>query len=73
MNKKVYKYGIDITNATMQTYAYELGLSKAVSEMTQGEKMQLRLLMILNQSKGAWGDQANRRKIVKFTRLSSVA
>lgn len=58
-SKALYKYGIDITQATLQTYAYELGLSKAVSEMTQGEKAQLRLLAILDQSKIAWGDQAN--------------
>lgn len=58
-SRALYKYGIDITNATLQTKAYELGLSKAVSEMTQGEKAQLRLLSILEQSKVAWGDQAN--------------
>lgn len=58
-SRALYKYGIDITNATLQTKAYELGLTKAVSEMTQGEKMQLRLLSILEQSKVAWGDQAN--------------
>lgn len=76
MNNKVYKYGIDITNATLQTYAYELGLEKAVSEMTQAEKMQLRILAILDQSKVAWGDLANRRKksnIVEFKVLPSVA
>lgn len=59
MNNKVYKYGIDITNATLQTYAYQLGLSKAVSEMTQMEKMQLRTIAILDQSKVSWGDLAN--------------
>jgi len=58
MSRSLYKYGIDITNATLQTYAYELGLSKAVSEMTQAEKMQLRLIAILDQSKVAWGDLA---------------
>ena len=58
-SRALYKYGIDITNATLQTYAYELGLSKAVSEMTQAEKMQLRLIAILDQSKVAWGDAAN--------------
>ena len=57
--RALYKYGIDITNATLQTKAYELGLEKAVSEMTQAEKMQLRLLTILEQSKVAWGDLAN--------------
>lgn len=58
-SRALYKYGIDITNATLQTYAYELGLSKAVSEMTQAEKMQLRMLAILDQSKVSWGDLAN--------------
>ena len=58
-SRALYKYGIDITNATLQTYAYDFGLSKAVSEMTQAEKMQLRLIAILDQSKVAWGDQAN--------------
>lgn len=57
--RALYKYGIDITNATLQTYAYELGIEKAVSEMTQAEKMQLRMLAILKQSKVAWGDLAN--------------
>lgn len=59
MNKKVYKYGIDITNATLQTKAYELGLEKAVSEMTQAEKMQLRMIAILDQSRVSWGDLAS--------------
>lgn len=58
-SRALYRYGIDITNATLQTYAYELGLEKAVSEMTQMEKMQLRVLAILDQSKVSWGDLAN--------------
>lgn len=58
-SRALYKYGIDITNATLQIYAYKYGLSTAVSEMTQADKMQLRLLAILDQSKVAWGDQAN--------------
>ena len=58
-SRALYKYGLDITNATLQTYALENGVTKAVSSMTQAEKMQLRLLAILDQSKVAWGDQAN--------------
>lgn len=58
-SRALYKYGIDITNATLQTKAYELGLEKAVSEMTQMEKMQLRVLAILEQSKISWGDLSN--------------
>lgn len=58
-SRALYKYGIDITNATLQTYAYKYGIEKAVSEMSQVEKQQLRLLAILDQSKVSWGDLAN--------------
>lgn len=58
-SRALYKYGIDITNATLQTYAYKYGVETALQEMTQADKMQLRLLAILDQSKVAWGDQAN--------------
>lgn len=57
--RALYQFGIDITNATLQQYAYAAGVDKAVSEMTQAEKAQLRLLAILDQSKVAWGDLAN--------------
>ena len=59
MARSLYKYGIDITQATLEQYAFNYGLTKAVSEMTQAEKAQLRLLAILDQSKVAWGDLAN--------------
>ena len=58
-SRALYKYGIDITKATLQTYAYRYGIEKAVSEMLQAEKQQLRLLAILDQSKVSWGDLAN--------------
>ena len=58
-SRALYKYGIDITNATLKQYALANGISKSVSEMSQGEKAQLRLLAIMDQSKVAWGDLAN--------------
>lgn len=58
-SRALYKYGIDITNATLATYAYDLGIKKNISDMTQAEKMQLRMIAILDQSKVAWGDLAN--------------
>lgn len=58
-SRALYKYGIDITQATLKQYALEHGVTKSVTAMTQAEKMQLRLLAILDQSKVAWGDQAN--------------
>lgn len=58
-SRALYRYGIDITQATLKQYAYKHGITKSVSAMSQSEKMQLRLLAILDQSKVAWGDQAN--------------
>ena len=58
-SRALYKYGIDITNATLATYAYNLGITKSVSEMSQMEKQQLRVISILEQSKVAYGDLAN--------------
>ena len=58
-SRALYKYGIDITNATLQTYAYKLGVEKSITAMTQAEKMQLRMIAILDQSKVSWGDLAN--------------
>ncbi len=57
-SRALYKYGIDITNATLSQYAYNLGIEKSIAAMTQGEKAQLRMIAILDQSKVAWGDQA---------------
>lgn len=58
-SRVMYKYGVDITNATLQTYALQYGIDEAVSSMTQSEKMQLRILAILDQMRIAWGDQAD--------------
>lgn len=58
-SRSLYKFGIDITQNTLQQYAYAEGIEKTVAEMTQSEKMQLRLLAILDQSKVSWGDLAN--------------
>ncbi len=58
-SRAVRTLGIDITNATLQEYAYKYGLEMAVSEMNQATKAQLRLLAILDQSEVAFGDLAN--------------
>lgn len=33
-SRALYKYGIDITNATLQQYAYDNGIKKSLSDMT---------------------------------------
>lgn len=58
-SRALYRFGIDITNNTLQQYTLAEGIDKAVSEMMQSEKMQLRLLAILDQSQVAWGDLGN--------------
>ncbi len=58
-SRALYSLGIDITNMKLKEYALAHGVTKSVSAMTQGEKAQLRMLAILDQSQVAWGDQAN--------------
>lgn len=58
-SRALYKFGLDITANTLQQYALAEGIEKSVAEMTQAEKMQLRLLAILDQSKVAQTDLAN--------------
>lgn len=58
-SRALYSLGIDITNATLQQYAYNLGIEKAVKDMSQMEKQQLRYIAIMDQSRVSWGDLAN--------------
>lgn len=58
-SRAVRSLGIDITQTTLQEYAYKYGLNQAIQEMNQATKAQLRLLAILDQSKVAYGDLAN--------------
>ncbi len=58
-SRAVYKYGVDITSAALQEKAATLNITKKVAAMSQAEKMQLRLLLLLENTKVAWGDQAN--------------
>lgn len=57
-SRAMRKYGSDITVAALQEEAYANNVSKSVSEMTQAEKVQLRLLVMLKSSKYAYGDLA---------------
>lgn len=54
----VYKYGIDLTEATLQQEAMRLGIEESVRTMTQGEKMALRYSAMIRQSGLAHGDFA---------------
>lgn len=55
----VYKYGIDLTEATLKQEAMNLGIDKSVRNMGQGEKMALRYSVMIRQTALAQGDFAN--------------
>lgn len=58
ITNRLYQYGIDTTKAGLAQTALAHGISASVSEMSQQEKMQLRVLTMLEQSKVAYGDLA---------------
>jgi hypothetical protein len=52
------KFGIVMTEANLQQFAYKEGVNKLVSEMTEAEKVQLRYNFVLDRTKLAQGDFA---------------
>lgn len=58
-SRAVRTLGIEITQATLQEYAYKYGIDQFIASMNQQAKAQLRILAILDQSKVAYGDMAN--------------
>lgn len=57
-SETVYKYGIDVTEASLKTEAMNQGITKSVRNMSQGEKMALRYSVMLRQTGLAQGDFA---------------
>lgn len=57
-SETVYKYGLDVTEASIKTEALALGIEKSVRNMSQGEKMFLRHIVMMKQSAIAHGDMA---------------
>lgn len=58
-SETVYKYGIDVTEAAIAQEALNQGIDKSIRQMSQGEKMYLRQIVILKQTGLAHGDFAN--------------
>lgn len=54
----VYKYGIDLTEASLKQEALRLGIQKSVTTMSQAEKMALRYSVMIRASSLAHGDFA---------------
>lgn len=59
MSRTMDKYGINIRNANMQQELYNLGINTSISNLSQADKTILRTIILLNNSKYAWGDLAN--------------
>lgn len=57
-SETVYKYGLDVTEASLKQEAMNQGISKSVRNMSQGEKMALRYAVMIRQSALAQGDFA---------------
>ena len=71
--KPLRTLGIDVTMQTLQPYLDRFGIDKKVTELTQAEKVLLRYISILRQSKNAQGDfartvetSANQLRILKL-------
>lgn len=58
-SRTMYKYGIDVTEASIAQEALNRGITKSVRHMTQGEKMALRYSVMIKQMSTLQGDFAN--------------
>ncbi len=57
-SETVYKYGIDVTEASLKQEALNQGITTSVRNMSQGQKLLLRYNVMLNQTGLAQGDFA---------------
>lgn len=58
MSRAVDKFGINIRNVNLEQKAAELGYYKSAVAMNQNEKEMLRVIIMLESTKYAWGDMA---------------
>lgn len=77
MTRPLRKYGLDLTQATLQEYANKRGIEAKVSSMTQAEKTMLRYQYVMENTTKAQGDflrtadtWANQVKIMKQNFIS---
>ena len=56
--RAVYKYGVNLTSASLQQIAYNHGIDQSVAKLSMATKQQLRLIGMLEQSRVAFGDMA---------------
>lgn len=56
MSRTLDKYGVNIRNVNLQEKLSELGIDAKVSKLGQEEKALLRVIILLQSTKYAWGD-----------------
>lgn len=54
--KPVRKYGFDITSQSINALLKEAGVGGSVTDLTQSDKQLARTILLIRQSKDAWGD-----------------
>lgn len=59
MSRAVDKYGINIRNAALQEELLNLGITTNITKLSQDEKALLRMIVMLDSTRYAWGDLAN--------------
>ena len=59
MSRAVDKYGTNIRNTALQEKLYDLGIDATVQSLGQQEKALLRAIIILDNTRYAWGDLAD--------------
>lgn len=66
-------FGGDVTDATLQAYALAQGLNVQVASLSQAEKAQLRLLVVMDQTSRVSGDFENTQRSLANTMRRIVA
>lgn len=59
MSRTLDKYGVNIRNINLQEKLSELGIKAKISALNQQDKALLRVIILLESTKYAWGDLAN--------------
>ncbi len=70
MSRTLDKYGVNIRNVNLQQKLNELGIQANITKLNQNEKALLRTIILLDTTRYAWADMADRRK---FSKLPLVA
>ncbi len=66
MSRTLDKYGVNIRNVNLQQKLTELGINANITALNQNDKALLRTIILLDSTRYAWGDLADRREFEKL-------